>query len=98
MPSDEVIVSVRVPKSLSDGIDEIAREWGISNRSVLVRMALASFVEEHAAVRLPHAECHTEEEGVDSSVERRPFAYRRKRLSPSKIRRKAKRRAHERRD
>ena len=50
---------------------------------------------EHTAVRLQSAESHTEEEGIDSSVERKPFVYHRKRLSPSKIRMKARRRVHE---
>lgn len=95
MPGDEVRVNVRVPKSLRDVIDEISREWGISNRSVVVRMALTSFVEEHAAARFQCAKSHEEEEGTDLSVERKPFVFRRQKRAPQRIRRKARRKAHE---
>ena len=98
MPSDEVVVSARVPKALRDRIDEIVKELGISNRSVLVRRALISYVERHAYVGIPHTESDIEEEGGDATVERERFVYRKRRRFPAEIRRKPRRRSHERGD
>ena len=60
MPSDTVVVSAKVPKALRDRLDEIVEELEFSNRSILVRRALISFVERHVSVGIPHAESDIE--------------------------------------
>ncbi|MCK5291395.1 MAG: ribbon-helix-helix protein, CopG family [Thermoplasmata archaeon] len=98
MSDDIVTVSAKVPKQLRDRIDEIREELEISNRSVLVRRALISFVKRHVSVGIPHVEFDIEEEGKEVSVGGRHLIHRRKRRFPAKIRRKARRKSHERRD
>ncbi|MEE9341947.1 MAG: ribbon-helix-helix domain-containing protein [Thermoplasmata archaeon] len=60
MSGDMVTVSAKLPKGLRDRLDEIGEELGISNRSVLVRMALESFVERHEPDGIPSVESKTE--------------------------------------
>lgn len=56
MSDDIVTVSAKLPKGLRDRLDEVGEERGISNRSVLVRKALESFVESHEGVGIPPVE------------------------------------------
>ncbi len=95
MPNDTVVVSAKVSKALRDRIDEIREELEISNRSVLIRRALISFVERHVSVGIPHVESDIEEERKDVSVEGRHLIHRKKRRFPAKIRRNVRRRSHE---
>ncbi|MCK5291738.1 MAG: ribbon-helix-helix protein, CopG family [Thermoplasmata archaeon] len=98
MSDDTVTVSAKLPEGLRDGLDEIGEELGISNRSLLVRRALELYVERHATVGIPHEESDVGEERSGVSAERKAFVYLKRRQSPAKIRRKPRRRSHERRD
>ncbi len=98
MLSDTVVVSAKVSKGLRDRLDEIGKELGISNRSILVRRALELYVERHASVGIAHEESDVGEERSGVSAERKAFVYLKRRQSPAKIRRKPRRRSHERRD
>ena len=60
MSDDMVTVSAKLPKGLRDRIDEIGEELGIPNRSILVRMALESFVEWHESDGIPPVESKIE--------------------------------------
>ena len=60
MSDDIVTVSAKLPKGLRDRLDEIGEKLGISNRSVLVRMALESFVERQESHGIPHVESKIE--------------------------------------
>ena len=60
MSDDVVTISAKVPKGLRDRLDEVGEELGISNRSVLVRMALESFVERQEPDGIPPVESKTE--------------------------------------
>ncbi len=53
MSDETVTVSAKLPEGLRDRLDEIGEELGISNRSVLVRMALGSFVERQESDCIP---------------------------------------------
>lgn len=63
MSDDTVTVSAKVSKQLRDKIDEIGKKIGISNRSVLVRKALESFVEGRVFSGIPTIESSTTERG-----------------------------------
>ncbi|TET90345.1 MAG: hypothetical protein E3J35_06905 [Methanomassiliicoccales archaeon] len=60
MSDDTVTVSAKLPKGLRDRIDEIGEELGIPNRSILVRMALESFVERQESDGIPPVESKIE--------------------------------------
>ena len=60
MSDDTVTVSAKLPKGLRDRLDEVGEELGISNRSVLVRRALESFVERQESDGIPPVESKIE--------------------------------------
>ena len=60
MSDDIVTVSAKLPKGLRDRLDEIGEEVRISNRSVLVRRALESFVERQESDGIPPVESKLE--------------------------------------
>ena len=62
MSDDMVTVSAKLPKGLRDRLDKVGEELGISNRSVLVRRALESFVERQESDGIPPVESKIEGE------------------------------------
>jgi len=53
MSGDTVTVSAKLPRDLRDGIDDIGKELAISSRSIPVRKAPESSVEEHGLSGIP---------------------------------------------
>ncbi len=60
MSDNMVTVSAKLPKGLRDRLDEVGEELGVSNRSVLVRGALESFVERQGSDGIPPVESRLE--------------------------------------
>lgn len=56
MSDDLVTISAKVPRGLRDKLDGIGDDLRLSNRSVLIRKALESFVESHESVGIPPVE------------------------------------------
>lgn len=56
MSDRKVTISAKIPEGLRDKIDNIGREWGITNRSVLLRKALEAFAEKHGLSGIPTTE------------------------------------------
>ena len=65
MSDDTVTMSAKVSKDLRDRLDKIGKEMGVSNRSVLLREALESFVEKHRPSGIPTAESEIGDEGEE---------------------------------
>ncbi|MCK4366813.1 MAG: hypothetical protein KAW84_02560 [Thermoplasmata archaeon] len=56
MSDDLVTISAKVPRGLRDKLDGIGDDLRLSNRSVLIRKALESFVESRESVGIPPVE------------------------------------------
>lgn len=98
LPSDTVAISVKVPESLRDRMDEVGEGLGTSGRSILAGRAVVLCVERHASIRVPRATSVIEEESREEvSAGRRRLANRKKRRFPVKRRRTARGRVRERR-
>lgn len=98
LPSDTVGISVKVPESLRDRMDEVGEGLGSSGRSILAGRAVVLCVERHASICIPRAASAIEEESREVSAGRRRLANRKKRRFPVKRRRTARGRVRERRD
>jgi len=83
-----VTVSAKLPKGLRDRLDEIGEELGISNRSVLVRMALESFVERQESDGIPPVESKLDGDERSVRDSKRCAVYREEMQLPGEVRKR----------